>query len=271
MWNKLFPVGSATLLVLTSLWIWKDTNPEWVRYQKGFKKLAQGMPISPKEKEEIQRKGYGIRQMVLDKLKRVDRCPTCHLGIDYKAFIQAKNPYKFHPPEILLKHPIEKYGCTLCHGGQGWATTKKAAFGKVRHWYQPILEGDYVQASCGKCHFEDYIRGAPLLSVGKRLYDFYGCRNCHKIYKEGGTAGVELTKVASKQENWFVWGDYRGKRNLANWFFLHFKNSQRFQPDSKMINYRMSEEAAVALTIYMLSLTGEEFPEEYRIDKRPEG
>ncbi len=39
----------------------------------------------------------------------------------WKGFETAENPYRTHPAEILRSHPIEKYGCTSCHGGQGWA------------------------------------------------------------------------------------------------------------------------------------------------------
>ncbi len=36
-------------------------------------------------------------------------------------------------------HPVEKFGCTSCHGGQGWAIDTEAAHGQVAHWEEPLL------------------------------------------------------------------------------------------------------------------------------------
>ena len=43
------------------------------------------------------------------------------------------------PREILQKHPVQEYGCTSCHGGQGYATDRKSAHGLVEHWEEPVL------------------------------------------------------------------------------------------------------------------------------------
>src|SRR3989338_1772476 len=70
-----------------------------------------------------------VRQVVLDdlvddyhfaKVQKVDRCVTCHLGIDQKGFEKAPQPFTTHPkPELYLRsaspHPVEKFGCTVCH------------------------------------------------------------------------------------------------------------------------------------------------------------
>ena len=130
--------------------------------------------------------------------------------------------------------------------------------------------GVYIQASCGKCHFEPYVDGAPMLAIGKRLYDFYGCVQCHKIYKTGGAAGPELTKIAAKQANWYDWGEHHQEEMSAiEWLFNHFKNSQYYDPNSKMTDYAMNDANAKTLTIYMLSLADEVYPDEYYIDEKP--
>src|ERR1043166_349208 len=58
-------------------------------------------------------------------LARVDRCQTCHVGIDRSGFEDQPNPYKTHPHReaLLTAHPPEKFGCTPCHEGQGAATS----------------------------------------------------------------------------------------------------------------------------------------------------
>src|SRR3989338_5311664 len=74
-----------------------------------------------------------IQQVVLEDLyddyhftrvNKVDRCTTCHLAIDQRGFENAPQPFKTHPNFDLYlsassSHPLEKTGCTVCHGGNG--------------------------------------------------------------------------------------------------------------------------------------------------------
>ncbi len=267
--NRLFVISSVLLLLITIFWIVKDIEPEWKEYQRRYKEIILSKAKSEREKKDIMREKYEIKQIIVKKLNRIDRCITCHLGFENPDMMNEEEPFRYHPG-ILRKHPVEKFGCTVCHLGQGMATTVKDAHGKgLKHWHEPLLYGEYIQSSCGKCHFETYLKEAPLLSIGRRLYDFYGCRNCHKVYMEGGVSGPSLNAVASKLPDEFVWGNYKGERSLNKWLILHFKNPQIFQPDSKMTNFGIPDENAKALTIYMLSLTGEKFPKEYYRGKKP--
>ncbi|MDB5390072.1 MAG: Cytochrome c, partial [Planctomycetaceae bacterium] len=67
---------------------------------------------------------------------RFDRCRTCHQGADLveagnaPAFPSDKYPQPFstHPrPDVYLTaaspHPVGKFGCTICHDGQGSGTS----------------------------------------------------------------------------------------------------------------------------------------------------
>ena len=57
---------------------------------------------------------------------KVDRCTTCHLGIDKKGYETAPQPYRTHPEmETYLRggHAVERIGCTACHQGRGRATS----------------------------------------------------------------------------------------------------------------------------------------------------
>lgn len=265
MWNRLFAFGSVALLGLTCLWLWRDTQPEWKRYQRGYKTVAAAVAQTDRELEQIRTAPLAIKQIVVEQLKRtshVDRCITCHLGSDDPRLALADQPFRYCFQ--LANHPAERFGCTVCHLGQGFATTKDAAHGYEKHWHEPLLQGEYIQASCGKCHFDAYVEGAPMLAVGKRLYDFYGCNNCHKIYRSGGTAGPDLTKIGAKQGNWYDWGqDHPERMTSIEWLFKHFKNSQYYDPQSKMTSYDMNDTNAKALTIYMLSLVDETYPDRY--------
>ena len=59
---------------------------------------------------------------------RIDRCQTCHLGIDNLDYADAPQPFRTHPDLDLYvapesKHPRDSFGCTSCHEGRGRATT----------------------------------------------------------------------------------------------------------------------------------------------------
>ena len=92
-----------------------------------------------------------IKQIVLpdfdinnfeEPVARVDRCTSCHVGIDKAGFEDLPNPLKTHPKRdtLLVKHPPDKFGCTPCHEGQGVAVNTVAqAHGEVPFWEHPLL------------------------------------------------------------------------------------------------------------------------------------
>lgn len=163
---------------------------------------------------------------------KVDRCTTCHLGIDKKGYEQAPQPYTTHPNmEMYLRgvHPLEKVGCTGCHQGRGRATSfqnaahvpsskeQEKAWGKytksdeyhgLHHWDLPMLAKGHTESQCAKCHQGVVeVPKAEHLSTGLVLVERYGCNGCHKIKGWEGLrkAGPDLTRIASKtSEDWIV-------------------------------------------------------------------
>ena len=127
----------------------------------------------------------GLDQNVLPELYKVDRCITCHAGIDDPRMVdQAKDtPYYAHPGNFLMDHPPSKYGCTICHQGQGRATSLPDAHGHIPFWPEPLLSDSnpawalvhksgilplwpellltdsMVYTSCGRCHYENDLYG----------------------------------------------------------------------------------------------------------------
>ena len=79
---------------------------------------------------------YEVKQVVVNDLEedlvymgmpKVDRCMTCHVGIDKKGFEDAPQPYTTHPKIDFMvgpssAHPISEFGCTSCHLGRGRGT-----------------------------------------------------------------------------------------------------------------------------------------------------
>ena len=61
-------------------------------------------------------------------IPRVDRCTTCHQGIEQKPYQDSPQPFKTHPNLDLYissgsPHPMETFGCTTCHAGLDRATS----------------------------------------------------------------------------------------------------------------------------------------------------
>lgn len=121
-----------------------------------------------------------------------------------------------HRAELLDKdHPVGKFGCTICHGGEG-VETKGVNHHPFDHgyddpyWEQPLLDtatvmddglgnlgvdldrrwqvaqrptgGAFAQSQCERCHQQDFnLKFAPTLSRGKELVAEVGCYGCHPI------------------------------------------------------------------------------------------
>ena len=122
-------------------------------------------------------------------------------------------PYSTHPRLDLFvgstsPHPMQTFGCTVCHQGQGSATSFKWSshspntpkqghewhvehgWFNNHHWIYPMLPQRFEESSCLKCHhqvvdLEPSERfpepPAPKLVEGYHLVRQYGCYGCHEI------------------------------------------------------------------------------------------
>jgi len=131
------------------------------------------------------------------------------------------HPYSSHPRLDLFvgslsPHPMGRFGCTVCHDGQGSATefrfashtpndSKERARWREQygwfwnhHWDFPMRPARFFEASCLRCHhavtdlapserFPD--PPAPKLLAGYHLVRQNGCFGCHEI--RGVTASGE--------------------------------------------------------------------------------
>src|SRR5882757_2301856 len=124
-------------------------------------------------------------------IARVDRCQSCHMGIDKKGFEDAPQPFRTHTnfDQIILKHPPEKLGCTPCHDGQGPAVSSvRLAHGEDHDWDSPMLKGDKMESRCVKCHLDvGSLKGADGKPIainwveGERMFQQMGCAGCHLV------------------------------------------------------------------------------------------
>ena len=189
-------------------------------------KLYEKITPLQRQLEAVQKRGAPIEQVVLDDLGKagstkwgtVDRCVSCHIPIMTPGHEKNENPFKTHPnlEKIFDAHPYESYGCTTCHGGQGRATQIKHhpmekgdyPHGFDKYWLNPLLRGDFVEASCNKCHVQQFVLDmAPVYSQGKEIFVEYGCINCHKIngLEWAPKSGPDLTRIKEKvYPEWLV-------------------------------------------------------------------
>jgi mono/diheme cytochrome c family protein len=179
-------------------------------------------------------------------IARVDRCESCHVGINKAGFEDAPNPYKTHPQRemILGKHPPEKFGCTPCHRGQGAAVNSpEEAHGEVRHWTEPLLRGDKVQASCIKCHANVENINAPTIATGESLFIDLGCHGCHLAdgYEDLPKAGPYLRLISAKVD--------------PSWLVRWVTNPHQYRPKTRMPNFMFKPDEAKAVAAYLLDST----------------
>lgn len=246
----------------------QDGDREWKVWQANF----YGM-----EKERGVSRDYSqnLKQIYLEHQGRTDRCITCHLGmVDVDVTnTYAKNPYMAHPDQAFIKaHRPDKFGCTVCHDGQGLGTTVAGAHGHVKSWDYPMLDKDDVQASCTRCHDANNLppQGTEWIAVGKSLVSKYGCLGCHTIQgHEANTfakVGPELTNVGSATDSEWAnkhhFNHVHGEKTKRNWIYEHFIDPLKVSPGdpitgetpTTMPNFHMTPTLAKALTIYVMSL-----------------
>lgn len=254
MLRKIFIWGNLTLLVLFIAAVLVDVGgpwlpKHWANYQFHYRTMqAAGEP--EEAKAGILGRPIEIKQMIVSDLGQIDRCTSCHQGMDPLATPTMQNnftdnPYKSHPGNFLKNHPVEKFGCVICHGGQGLATTfvgaahvpkdeaqkadwkKKYGWEPTEHWERPMLAPPYTQAACARCHgnFES-LSGTEVAAKGKELMSQHGCLGCHQWRGFGGPISVDLAEETANKPLGRIDFSHTGlseeDMTLLNWIRLHF-------------------------------------------------
>ena len=263
-------VGSSLLIILL-LVAWFSSGPmqEWKKVQRQYFGLTKQLADSLVG-ESVAYTRRGIHQFESSDLRRIDRCVTCHMGMENPHMTGAPQPFASHSGDLFTHHPPDKYGCTICHGGQGRALNARDAHGINRdtHWERPLLSQPYIQSSCGKCHLsifseQQHFDGVPVFQEGQRIFNREGCLGCHKARGVGGIIGPDLTEQGEKTRHEYSFQNIETEQTISNWLKEHFRDPEMVSPGSQMLKIDLPEEELDALTTFVLGLAKPDIAFEY--------
>ncbi len=196
--------------------------------EPSFANFFRNLPVVDFIDPSIEVKQVLVRNVTEDlnftQVPRIDRCMTCHLGIDNPDYEEAAQPFRTHPRLDLFvnresSHPMDDFGCTSCHSGKGRALDfsrathtprdeeqkaeweSKYGWKEDHYWDNPMYPADFSESGCLKCHSETvHIPEADDFNRGRDLYEKAGCWSCHntKGFEERRKVGPNLDHLVSK-------------------------------------------------------------------------
>jgi mono/diheme cytochrome c family protein len=245
-WRTLFgdPVQafgfvSLALLLVLAIAPAKEYFSQWHGYQRGYLALIhdRGDAISLRRRFQP-----GIHQIWLPELGVVDRCTTCHLGLKEASLADVnQQPFRKHP---VVPHSLDGFGCVICHGGQGEATTVSEAHHSEHAGEEPILPVRYIESGCGQCH-QEALPGTPQLNLGRTMLARYGCVHCHAITRPDGTKVTATDYPPSLA--------HIADKTTREWVYSWLKDPQAYAATTTMPNYKLSDADAGDISAYLMS------------------
>jgi mono/diheme cytochrome c family protein len=284
--SKLLIGFSVLLLVLTGIMFVTEFELDrpWKKIQRDFKKLDMNISSAELQKlqaepdsdgktkkltklqkrlEKINQSSPTIKQLWLTHFDTADRCTTCHLGIELSRFANSEQPFTTHPGKHIdpNRHPLDTFGCVICHEGQGVGLTVEEAHGLNHHnWMSPLLAGSRAESSCEACHpmKKDVAKNAvlvdaPTFSKGRSIYLNNNCLGCHNLegFRRDVGIGPILTKLTTKTNQ--------------SWTAYWIQDPKKYLPKTVMPNFELPKEEIEAITAYLFTLSS---PEKANTDAR---
>ena len=246
LWQKLFgdsvrAFGVVSVVFLASMAIAPAKNffSEWRHYQHGYLSMIRNRSDANTLQRHFQ---GGIQQIWLPELGVVDRCTSCHVGLNEASLTDvATQPYRKHPS---IPHNLDQFGCTICHRGQGAATTVAEAHNSTLAWEQPILPAKYIESSCGQCH-RGPLPGTPQLNQGRNLLSREGCVHCHTVKLPDGSTMKATDDPPSLS--------HIADKTTREWIFAWLKDPQAYAPTSTMPNFKLSDDDLRDMSAFLIA------------------
>ena len=246
LWQKLFgdsvrAFGVVSCFFLLSLAIAPAKNhfSEWRHYQHGYLKMIRNRSDAVTLQRHFE---SGIQQTWLPDLGVVDRCTSCHVGLKEASLADVSvQPFRPHP---VIPHKLDQFGCTICHRGQGVATTVAEAHNSTLAWEQPILPAKYIESSCGQCH-RGTLPGTPHLNQGRYLLSRYGCVHCHMVKLPDG----KIMKATDDPPSL----SYIADKTTREWIYVWLKDPQAYATTATMPNFKLSDDDARDISAFLIA------------------
>ncbi len=255
----------VTILFLIGAAVRENYLAQWKVIQREYQDILQQKATDDRGRELQAKFRVEMKQVSVPALGAVDRCVTCHSGVDDPRMTDVMQPHRVHPGHILDKHPVDRFGCTVCHHGQGAALTFREAKADDVFWDYPLLPRELTEATCVTCHDAEKLPSEqiPLLTVGMKLYREKSCGSCHKLGGRGGTLGLALDNEGAKTKHQLIMTLLKPPHTTWNWQLAHFRDPGGVILDSQMRNPTVTQQEALALTAFMLSQWKRDVPESY--------
>ena len=246
LWHNLFgdsvrAFGVVSLVFLVSLAIAPAKNyfSEWRHYQHGYLKMIRNRSDANTLQRHFQ---GGIQQVWLPELGVVDRCTSCHVGLKEASLADVPTqPFRPHP---VIPHKLDEFGCTVCHRGQGAATTVAEAHNSTLAWEQPILPAKYIESSCGECHRAP-LPGTPVLNQGRNLLSRNGCVHCHLVKLPDGSTMKPTDDPPSLS--------HIADKTTREWIYAWLKDPQAYASTATMPNFKLSDDDARDMSAFLIA------------------
>jgi mono/diheme cytochrome c family protein len=236
---RAFGVVSVCLLLALAIAPAKEHFSQWHGYQRRYLSLIRDRGDAVSLRRRFQ---PGVHQIWLPELGIVDRCTTCHLGLNEAGLADVnQQPFRKHP---VIPHSLDGFGCVICHGGQGAATTVAEAHHSERAGEEPILPTRYIDSGCGQCH-QNALPGTPQLNLGRRILTRYGCVHCHAITLPDGAKVVATDHPPSLA--------HIADKTTREWIYTWLKDPQAYAASTTMPNYKLSDADASDISAYLVS------------------
>ena len=261
----LLVASAITIAFLVGAAVRENYLAQWKTIQSQYQGILRQKATDDRGRELLAKFRVEMKQASIPALGAVDRCVTCHNGVDDPRMTDVAQPHRVHPGNILDKHPVDRFGCTVCHHGQGAALTFFEAKADDVFWDYPLLPKELTEVTCVTCHDAEKLPPdqIPLLTVGMRLYREGSCGSCHKLGGRGGTLGPSLDNEGAKTKHQLIMSALKPPHTTWNWQFAHFRDPGAVVADSQMRNPTVTRHEALALTAFMLSQWKRDVPESY--------
>jgi len=182
--------AAAAILVIAALGAATsvECGASWRKHQAHYIDLAKNAAGEGRVDEAIR-----PHELVATETGEVERCTTCHLGMEPGAATFDEGPFRAHPGDLLRTHPVARFGCTSCHGGQGRELDGKRAHSDRANGGWSAFTPAAVR--CSRCHPAAGLPGTELVARGAAVFLAEACYGCHQPGRNGPGIGPDLASI----------------------------------------------------------------------------